>query len=164
MHIDATGAPRNWIHYETAVVDIRFPDRTVHVEPRPSGTAEGAFPAAADGATIHVITAWNPLGRTASDRDNGRAQSRLLDELRRRGLPWWPAVGGDAGGAHREESVALVGLSDHAARDLGRRFDQDAIFAWTPRAWRLLACGTDAAAVRGWAAYGRIRPAGPGRR
>ncbi|MFF4486919.1 DUF3293 domain-containing protein [Streptomyces sp. NPDC001544] len=155
MHAHATDAavtPRNWNLYRTTVVDIRFPGRTVRVEPRPSGTAEGLFPEPAGSATIHVVTAWNPLGRTAPADDNARSQSLLLDEVRRRGLTSWSAEGGDARGTHREDSVAVVGLSDDAARDLGHRFGQDAIFAWTPDAWRLLACGTGATAVSGWAA------------
>ncbi|MFI1563966.1 DUF3293 domain-containing protein [Streptomyces sp. NPDC020490] len=166
MHaIDAAVTVRNWHHYRSAVVDIRFPDRVVHVEPRPSGTAEGSFPvAAAGGATVHVITAWNPLGRDASDDANSRAHARLLGEVRRRGLTWWPAVGGDAAGAHSEESVAVAGLGDAAARELGRRFGQDAVFAWTPGAWRVLACGTDAAEVSGWAASEQVRSAAPGSR
>ncbi|MGW7254011.1 DUF3293 domain-containing protein [Streptomyces sp. NPDC054834] len=168
MHAHATDAaatPRNWDLYRAAVVDIRFQDRTVRVEPRPSGTAEGFFPEPAGSAGVHVITAMNPLGRTASADANARAQRLLLDEIRRRGLRWWSAEGGDALGTHREESVAVVGLSDTAARGLGRRFGQDAIFAWTPDAWRVLACGTDAAAVSGWAASEKARPSGrPGKR
>ncbi|MEU7060906.1 DUF3293 domain-containing protein [Streptomyces sp. NPDC046197] len=112
-----------------------------------------------------MITAWNPRGRTASADDNARAQGLLLDEIRSRALTWWSAEGGDACGTHREESVAVAGLSDAAARDLGRRFGQDAIFAWTPDAWRVLACDSEAAAVSGWASCqsGRLsslRPSG----
>ncbi|MER5401420.1 DUF3293 domain-containing protein [Streptomyces sp. NPDC002599] len=151
MHaIDATGTPRNWDLYQAAVVDIRFRDRIVRVEPRSPGTAGGSFPEPACGATVHVITAWNPLGRDASPEANARAHRLLLAEVRRRSLTWWPAIGGDVSGTHREESLAVTGLSDTAARDLGRRFGQDAVFAWTPDAWRVLACDTDAAAVSGW--------------
>ncbi|MEU4036033.1 DUF3293 domain-containing protein [Streptomyces collinus] len=165
MHaIDAALTPRNWDHYRSAVVDIRFAERTVRVESRPSGTVEGSYPDAASGAAIHVITAWNPLGRTASDDTNAYAQALLLDEVRRRDLTWWSAVGGDVGGTHSEESVAVVGLGDAAARDLGRRFGQDAIFAWGADAWRLLACDTDAAEVSGWAACEYGRTTGQGRR
>ncbi|MFE0386835.1 DUF3293 domain-containing protein [Streptomyces bungoensis] len=153
MHAtDTAVTPRNWNLYRTAVVGIRFSDRTVHVAPRPSGTAEGFFPEAAGSATVHVITAWNPLGRTESDDFNARAQAQLLDEVRRRGLTWWPAVGGDADGTHSEESVAVIGLSDTAARALGRRFHQDAIFAWKPGSWRVLACAGSAESVSGWTA------------
>lgn len=156
---DAAGTPLNWDLYRTAVVDIRFGDRTVRVEPRPPGTAEGFFPVPDGDAAVHVITAHNPRGRTASDDANARAQCLLLDEVRRRGLTWWSAEGGDAGGTHREESVAVVGLDDAAARDLGRHFGQDAVFAWTPGAWRVLACETDAVAVSGWAATAQSAPA-----
>ncbi|OKK10726.1 DUF3293 domain-containing protein [Streptomyces sp. CB02400] len=100
-----------------------------------------------------MITAWNPRGRTASDDANARDQRLLLDEVRRRGLTSWPAAGGDVSGTHREESAA-VGLSDAAARALGRRFGQDAVFAWSPDAWRVLACGSGAVAVSGWVVSG----------
>ncbi|MGW2821668.1 DUF3293 domain-containing protein [Streptomyces sp. NPDC001443] len=165
MHaIDASATPSNWDLYRTAVVDIRFQDRIVRVEPRPPGTAEGSFPGPAEGATVHVITAWNPYGRTAPSDANTRAHCLLLAEIRRRGLTWWPAEGGDVRGTHREESVGVVGLSDTAARALGRRFGQDAIFAWTPGAWRVLACDSDAASVISWAASERGCSAGAGRR
>ncbi|MFJ8269338.1 DUF3293 domain-containing protein [Streptomyces sp. NPDC094154] len=156
MHAtDAAGTPRNWDLYREAVVHIRFQDRTVRVEPRPWGTVEGLFPEPADSATVHVITAWNPRGRTEPLDTNTRAQGLLLDEISLRGLAWWFAEGGDAGGTHREESVAVVGLGDTAARELGHRFGQDAIFAWTPDAWRVLACDSDAVALSGWAVLDR---------
>ncbi|WSB88899.1 DUF3293 domain-containing protein [Streptomyces cellulosae] len=102
-----------------------------------------------------MITAWNPRGRTASEDANALAHRVLLDEVRHRGLTSWPAVGGDPSGTHLEESVAVAGLSDAAARDLGRRFGQDAVFAWTPSAWRVLACDTGAVSVSGWTASER---------
>ncbi|MER6269097.1 DUF3293 domain-containing protein [Streptomyces sp900105755] len=164
MHaIDTAVTPRNWNLYRSAVVEIRFQDRILRVEPRSPGTAEGSFPEMAGGGTVHVITAWNPRGRTASPDANARAHRLLLAEIRRRGLTWWAAEGGDALGTHREESVAVAGLSDTGARDLGRRFGQDAVFAWTPGAWRVLACDSDAAAVSGWAASARGCATGAGR-
>ncbi|MEU2620833.1 DUF3293 domain-containing protein [Streptomyces sp. NPDC007157] len=152
---DAPDTPQNWELYRLAVVDIHFHDRTVRVEPRSPGTAEGAFPEPAGDATLHVITAWNPRGRTASAEYSTRAHGLLLDELDRQRLTWWPATGGDACGTHVEESVAVVGLSDGAARELGRRFGQDAIFSWTPDAWRVSACDSNTVAMSGWAAFPR---------
>ncbi|WP_217568123.1 DUF3293 domain-containing protein [Streptomyces sp. GbtcB7] len=153
MHTtDASGAPQNWELYRHAVVDIHFHDRTVRVEPRSPGTAEGSFPEPAGNTALHVITAWNPRGHTASAEYNAHAQSLLIDELNRQRLTWWPAAGGDARGTHVEESVAVTGMSDSAARELGRRFGQDAIFTWTPDAWRVSSCDGDTAAVSGWAA------------
>jgi hypothetical protein len=150
---DASAIPDNWDLYRAAVVGVRFKDRVVRVEPRPLGTAAGSFPRPVGSlVVIHVITAWNPCGRTAPADANARAQLTLLGEIHRRGLAWWPAEGSDAGGTHREESVAVAGLSDTAARALGRRFGQDAVFAWTPAVLRVLACDTDAVATSGWAA------------
>ncbi|MET8534262.1 DUF3293 domain-containing protein [Streptomyces sp. NPDC005065] len=156
MHAnDAPDAPQNWELYRHSVVDIHFHDRTVRVEPRSPGTTEGSFPEPVGNATLHVITAWNPRGRTASADYNAHAHGLLLDELDRQRLIWWPAAGGDACGTHVEESVAVAGMSDGTARELGRRFGQDAIFTWTPDAWRVSACDSDTVAVSGWAAFAR---------
>ncbi|MER5379015.1 DUF3293 domain-containing protein [Streptomyces sp. NPDC002688] len=120
--------------------------------PRSPGTADGSFPEQAGDAALHAITAWNPRGRTSCAEYNAQAHGLLLDELDRRRLTWWPAAGGDVSGTHVEESVAVIGMSEDAARELGRHFGQDAIFTWTPEAWRVSACDGDTAAVSGWAA------------
>ncbi|MGV9567098.1 DUF3293 domain-containing protein [Streptomyces sp. NPDC003480] len=153
---DAATTPPNWDLYRRTVVDIRFPDRTVRVAPRPRGTAEGPFPdlpGPSGTAALHVVTACDPRGRPALAADNARAQALLLDELDRRGLAWWPAAGGDAHGTHIEQSVAIAGLSDSAARELGRCLRQDAVFAWTPGAWHLLSCDGGVTDVQGWTAF-----------
>jgi hypothetical protein len=97
--------------------------------------AEDPFPeplGPAGTAALQVVTACDLNGRPALAEDHARAQARLLDELDRRGLAWWPAAGGDAHGTHIEQSVAIAGLSDSTARELGRCFGQDAVFAWAP--------------------------------
>ncbi|MEU5594944.1 DUF3293 domain-containing protein [Streptomyces sp. NPDC020298] len=139
-----------WTHYQQAVVDIELPEGTVRVAPAPRGVTVGSFPAP-DGETIHVVTAHNPRGRLASRPDNDRAHREMLGLLRRRELRWWPAVGGDADSRHTEVSAAIVGLSDHQARALGRQFGQDAVFAWSTTTWRLLSCsGPEEVLTRGW--------------
>lgn len=89
------------------------------------------------------MTAQNP-GRALSDEDNADRQLELLAVVK--AMPEvdaWPALGGDPTWVHTEESVAVVGLSDEEAVALARRFDQDAIFAWTPGQWWLLSCRSD---------------------
>ena len=143
-------APRQWPFYQQAVVDIRLGNnRTLRVSPAPRGTTTGSFPEPS-GRTIHVITAFNPGGRTAPAEENDRAQSMLTDELVRRHVTWWRATGGDAAGVHVEQSAAVVGMSDTEAREVGRRLGQDAVFAWTPNSWRLLSCSSEATSVQGW--------------
>ncbi|MFF8591749.1 DUF3293 domain-containing protein [Streptomyces sp. NPDC015220] len=132
--------PHQWPRYLRAVVDIAFPAHTVRVAP---GSPEGApglpYPLGS-ARTIHVVTAFNPLGREAGAPANLRAQHELLHQLGLRRLRWWPAVGGDPAGTHAEISAAVVGMDDARARALGRRFGQDAVFAWSPGSWRLLSC------------------------
>jgi hypothetical protein len=152
-----TPIPRRlqWTLYQQAVVDIELPGGTVRVAPAPPGAAVGPFPAP-HVATIHIVTAHNPGGGSASRQDNDRAHQELFGLLRRRGLPFRPAVGGDADGRHTEDSAAIVGLSDHEARVLGQQFGQDAVFAWSATTWRLLSCsGAEEAPTRGWQATRR---------
>ncbi|MGW4567980.1 DUF3293 domain-containing protein [Streptomyces sp. NPDC004561] len=133
-----------WSAYQRAIVDIAFPAHRIRISPGSSHRATGlAYPI--DGArTIHIVTAFNPGGRLVSAHANLRAQHELLQILDRRGLRWWPAVGGDLANTHAEISAAVVGLDDAEARALGRSFGQDAVFAWSPTSWRLLACADTA--------------------
>lgn len=153
MDADAALIPAaQWALYLQAIADIEFgKDRVVRVATDSAGSAEGCFPEPS-GHTIHVITAHNPGGRTVLPQDNDRAHGALIKEIRRRSLAWWPATGGAAHGGHIEASAAVAGLSDAEARELGRRFGQDAVFAWDPASWRLLSCIGDQTAARGWRA------------
>ncbi|MGW7045708.1 DUF3293 domain-containing protein [Streptomyces avermitilis] len=136
-----------WPHYLHAAVDIAFPTHSIRVAPGlPDGVSGllggvSGVPYPLDSThTIHIVTAFNPGGRDATAGDNLRAQHELLHSIGLRGLQWWPAVGGDPAGTHAEISAAVVGMDDAQARALGRRFDQDAVFAWSSASWRLLAC------------------------
>ncbi|KEZ77009.1 DUF3293 domain-containing protein [Salinisphaera hydrothermalis] len=77
-----------------------------------------------------LITAYNPGGEAASDRDN-RARESLLDNLLdRAGLACLPAVNRDTAGSWPNEPGWLVaGLEEGMARQLGRRFGQAALVA-----------------------------------
>jgi hypothetical protein len=144
--------PGQWPRYLRAVVDIAFPARSIRVTPGPLDGAT-SLPYPIDGAhTIHIVTAFNPHGSHATTRANLRAQDELLHTIGLHGLRWWPAVGGDPAGTHAEISAAVVGMDDAQARALGRRFGQDAVFAWSPASWRLLACVCAAhdTVIAGW--------------
>nr|WTB35273.1 DUF3293 domain-containing protein [Streptomyces sp. NBC_00830] len=147
----AVPSGHQWAQYQQAVVDIEFGRRTLQVTPDAPGLTAGAYPGP-PGSTIHVVTAFNPTGHLVPDQDNDRAQLRLVAELERRGLTWWPAIGGDSRGIHTERSAAVLGLDDQSARELGRRYGQDAVFAWDAYSWRLLACNTGTVTVAGWRA------------
>lgn len=132
-----------WSHYLCAVVDIAFPARSVRVTRSPRGVSDLPYPLRS-AETIHIITAFNPGGRNATAQANLRAQHELLHHISVRGLQWWPAVGGALDDSHAEISAAVVGMDDAQAQALGRRLGQDAVFAWSPSSWRLLACADTA--------------------
>ncbi|WP_328561014.1 DUF3293 domain-containing protein [Streptomyces coelicoflavus] len=126
--------------YQRAVVDIALPAHTVRVTQASSGGGSGLSYPLNHVHPMHIITAFNPRGSSTPVRTNLRAQDELLRTLVLRGLHWWPAVGGDLVGTHAEISAAVIGMNDFQARGLGRRFGQDAVFAWSPTSWRLLDC------------------------
>ena len=46
--------------------------------------------------------------------------------------------------------MAVSGLSEQKALTLGARYEQNAIFAWTPAAWRILSCSDKRQVEVGW--------------
>jgi hypothetical protein len=65
-------------------------------------------------------------------------------------LDYWPAVGGDPTWAHTEISLAVLGLDEREARQIGREFGQEAIFVWTPSSWVVLGCQGSRRVESGW--------------
>ena len=97
-----------------------------------------------------MVTAHNP-GRQLSDGENAERHDRLSRWLQERPyLSSWPAEGGDASWSHREESVAVVGITDADACALGRMFDQEAVFAWRPTELVVLSCQGGGSVSLGW--------------
>lgn len=136
-----------WNFYLETEVYFETPERAGVVRPvrEPGDTAPPWGP-------LHVISATQP----GSDEDPEVSTARLavLDrELREsftKPIRWIRAVGSSFDGAHHEESRAVFGLDDDAARALGVRFGQVAIFSWTGPWWSLLACASDRVERRPW--------------
>lgn len=74
------------------------------------------------------VTAWNPRSRTLPDGENEARQHELLAVLRGDGITTLPGTGVDPSGQWPgEPSVLALGLSRSRARQLGERFEQNAI-------------------------------------
>lgn len=74
------------------------------------------------------VTACNPRSQPLGDADNQARQRRLRDELERRGLVAIPGVARHPdNGWPEEDSVLVLGLALDDARELGIRFDQNAV-------------------------------------
>jgi Protein of unknown function (DUF3293) len=74
------------------------------------------------------ITAYNPFGQEQSADANRLAHSQLEKALRALRSRTVGGVGADPGGAWPEEvSVLALGIDETTARQLGKRFKQDAV-------------------------------------
>ena len=82
---------------------------------------------------------------------NRARQTALEAELRLLGVPLWSAIGVDIGTGRREEGVAVVGAPESDVLALGARYGQDAVFAWAPGDWAIVACRNGRRLVSGWA-------------
>jgi hypothetical protein len=139
-----------WDAYLSAEIRIDLPGGAIRVFPAPALHASGQFPDPA-GRPVAVITAHNPGGVAAGPAANARAQALLHAELAAQGRPWWPAAGADPSWSHVEDSVAIPGISEAEALELGARFGQEAIVVLTPASRRVIDCATGRRSVTGWA-------------
>jgi Protein of unknown function (DUF3293) len=136
-----------WNAYARTIVEICPPSQPVlQVSPAPNGQV-GVWPSGL-GDEIFVITAWNPRSEVL-DADTNRSRQVAL-EADLIGLEFWPAAGLDPNSDYREEGVAVSGLAEVDAIALGARYEQNAIFAWTPDAWRILSCDGTTRVELGW--------------
>jgi uncharacterized protein DUF3293 len=138
-----------WDAYLSAEIRIDLPGGAIRVFPAPAMQASGAFPDPA-GRPVTVLTAHNPGGVVADPAANARAQARLEGELAGRGRAWWPAAGADPSWSHVEDGVAIPGIGEAEAMELGAAFGQEAIFVLTPTSRRLIDCVTGRRSVTGW--------------
>lgn len=143
-----------WATYARTVVLILRPDTTdLVIEAAPPGRA-GTWPWPTEDP-VHLVTAWDPADARPGEEANRLHQASLEAALGAMGpCEMRAAVGVDPVSGHREEGVAVRGLALDAVLDLGARYGQDAIFAWTPPVWAVVACRGDRRCDFGWSATG----------
>jgi hypothetical protein len=94
---------------------------------------------------VHVLTAWNPLGRNRPLDVNQQAMEELASALFRTGTGTARALGRDgrSDSDYAEPGFLVWGLDIEVARDIGRRFDQEAIFEIDADEIRVVGCFDD---------------------
>ena len=90
--------------------------------------------------SIHVITALNPGDARFDEPTNEARNKELLDQLRELDCSVFEAVGRDPDSEYFEESWAACGLTDDVAKELGRAFEQVAVFQIDALHQRVLNC------------------------
>lgn len=139
----AGGKP--WQYYLDTMVRIETSTITGTVRPAASAISADRPPF----EPLHVITAVQPDSDPES-ADNAARMVVLDDELRAQRLMFAGAVGSSFDGVHSEASRAVFGLDDAAARRLGARFGQVAVFGWCGPTWSLMACASTRRTDRPW--------------
>lgn len=145
-----------WESYISAHVRVASPTGLIEVRPAPASGVSQPFPDRT-GRTIHIITAYNPNGRDRSTGVNVKAHGRLLAALDEQGWEYWDASGGDATWTHVEHGVAIIGISEVEALALGRKFNQEAVFAWSPQTWCVVRCDGTGRSTSGWTSLDQVR-------
>jgi Protein of unknown function (DUF3293) len=139
-----------WAAYARTVVQIaRHGEPDVIVRGAPIGE-RGEWPWTS-GEPVHILTAWDPGTELLGEQENREREAALAAELQQLGpAGCWSAIGVDPVSGHREEGVVVRGLAEHVVRQIGARYDQDAIFSWTPSEWAIVACVGGRRVVLGW--------------
>jgi Protein of unknown function (DUF3293) len=128
-----------WFGYVSTAVEFISPDAgAVVVRAAPAGDV-GVWPWATE-AGLLVLTAWDPGEEHCSIEMNRARQSALDAELRPRAESTWRARGFDPSTGYRDEGVAVRGMPERDVCEVGARYGQDAVFAWTPSTWTIVAC------------------------
>jgi hypothetical protein len=78
------------------------------------------------------ITAWNPIGQRCDTAANVRRQEDLAHELTKLGLQFVDGIGVHPTSNWAEPSFLALGLSLDVAKELGARYQQNAII-WAGR-------------------------------
>jgi hypothetical protein len=138
-----------WMAYAEANIRIWHSTGELIIRPELDGSVRGNFPEVLS-TTVHVVTAQNP-GRQVSEEENLDRHARLGDRLMQmEGVCVRRAVGGDVEWQHSELSYAIVGLTDAEAINLGREFQQEAVFAWRANELVVLSCKGGGSVSLGW--------------
>lgn len=120
--------------YLETIVEVTLADGQIislkHQEHAPAGVP----------LPFYVLTAWNPASRERAGWVNAVDQALLEGVLDARGCDTRTAAGRDPASDWTEPSVAVWGLSESEALQLGVDFGQNAIFAVTEAGRQLLWC------------------------
>ena len=104
---------------------------------------------ASRGVQIHVITAWNPGDERPSSEVNDTQNNQLLADISAMGFEALEALGSDSNSTHAEKSWAVIGLTDKAAIELGKKYGQVAVFRITESQQSVLGCLSEWEVSRG---------------
>ena len=98
---------------------------------------------------MHVITAWNPGDDRPGPEVNELRNKQLYADISALGFDAMAALGSDPTSDHAEKSWAVIELDDDQAKELGKKYNQLAIFKISQARQTVLGCLDDWQVSRG---------------
>ena len=80
---------------------------------------------------VHLLTAWNPRGEELPRAVNDERQEGLLSFLNEERVAAVRSIGASRDESWAEPGFALLDVTEEVALDIGRRFEQAAIYTWS---------------------------------
>ena len=100
---------------------------------------------------VHIVTACNPGGRPGDDAGNAARHRELVDHVTALSVETVPTVGSARDGSMAEPGLLILGIDRTTAIEIGRRFGQRAVYAWSRAALEILDVQEDGCLRLGWA-------------
>lgn len=138
-----------WESYVRAHVRIQLGGRTCVLRPTPQ-PAHGQWPLGQQ-SEAWILTAWNPRSVELPTEVNHERQAELTLLISEASHLSQECLGFDPAGEWAEESCLVVDASRDEVVGWARRFEQNAVFRWTPQAWEVIGVLDERDYVLGWA-------------
>lgn len=133
--------------FSRAVVRVDFPDERRVLTPRALGLHGSDFPFS---TTVHIVTAYNPLGEIHDEAANRANHRRLREYTAALGVEVIPTVGSAPDGSIPEPGLLTKRLTRRTAVALGDEFGQSAIYEWSADRLEIVGVRHPGNLVLGW--------------
>lgn len=138
-----------WAAYLSTELHVTLPDGSVRRVTQTRHQTPQPWPFDANNAW--VLTACNPRSIELPSDENGRRHQALGDWLKLEGFKAFPNVGMDPRNPEWvEPGYTILDIEEAAAVELGREWEQNAIFGWSPDKWELVGVLIEARNTHGW--------------
>ena len=138
-----------WSAYLATVIDVTLPDGTRRVVEQAREQSPQPWPF--DEPVAWILTACNPRSVSLAPEVNAERHQQMGREVAALGLVALPNVGyNPADPSWTEVGYTVLGGDEQTVIDLARRWDQNAVFRWSPEQFELIGVLLAGRDLHGW--------------
>lgn len=138
-----------WDAYCSTVLTFTDDERNHHkLEPTPGQS--GRWLIGSEINEVFIISAANPYSEKLSDDANVKFERQMIQELTKAQAKYRHCVGQSPDGRWKERSLMVFNAPLQRIKALADRYNQYAIFRWTPHSWECISLVSDQHFVTGW--------------